>query len=153
MAPEHETITLASGETLDEVKIARLFQHGLHEEGVFYNRLNFFLVFESLLFAVAVAGLGKQDAPPIQIMKLIIGVGLFGSVVWLYAQMNKLVLLKTLEDRVEATCAEFKVSIETADRRRVFKFWSANAVLTWTFPPMFIGAWSYLLYYVWCKVG
>jgi len=153
MAPEHDTITLPSGETLDDVKIGRLFQHGLHEESVFYNRLNFFLVFESLLFAVAVAGLSKQDATPVEIMRLIVGVGLFGSVVWLYAQVNKLVLLKTLEDRVEATCSEFKASIETANRRRVFKFWSANAVLTCTFPPMFIGAWSYLLYHVCRKVG
>lgn len=129
---------------------ARLFQHGMHEEGVFYNRLNFFLVFESLLFAVAVGGFGKDDAPPLAIITLVCIVGLIVSLIWGYAQINKLVLLKTLEDRLEQELTEFKETIGVADRQRIFRVWSANSVLAYTMPTLFAGAWLYLLHYLCC---
>ena len=37
---------------LDSDQINRLWEHGLHEDEVFNNRLNFFLVFESVLLGM-----------------------------------------------------------------------------------------------------
>jgi hypothetical protein len=133
---------------LTEVERERLFRHGLHEEGVFYNRLNFFLVFESLLFAAVIAHVTRNDAQPLEVTTLVCVVGIIGSVVWWYAQANKLVLLKTLDDRIEEGCDEFRETLMLANKKRIFKIWSANAVLAHTFPLGFGIAWSALLYYV-----
>jgi hypothetical protein len=150
--PDHETSNVPNGPNSDERKVDRLFQHGLHEEGVFYNRLNFFLVFESFVFAVAVTGLGKEG-PPIAITRFICIVGVIISGVWWYAQVNKLVLLKALEDRIEASCDEFKETIAVANKKRIFQVWSANGILAHVFPLLFVGAWLFLLHYLCCHYG
>jgi hypothetical protein len=101
-------------------ELNRLFTHGINEEGVFYNRLNFFLVFESLLFAAAIAGFSGEDAPPAAIIVPLCIVGVVVSIVWWYAQVNKLVLLKTLEDRIKDAFDEFRETIWLANQRRIF---------------------------------
>jgi hypothetical protein len=63
--------------------------------------LNFFPVFESLLVAAAVSGFSGKEAPPLAITVPVCILGLFVSGLWWYAQVNELVLLKTLEERVE----------------------------------------------------
>jgi hypothetical protein len=134
---------------------ARLFAHAIHEEGVFYNRLNFFLVFESLLFAAAISGFSGKDAPPRQIIVPVCAIGVVVSLLWWYAQVNKLVLLKALEERIKAAFTEFRETIQVANKRRwtlrvwlLKRLWSANQLLAWLIPPLFLGAWSYLLYYL-----
>jgi hypothetical protein len=140
-------LKVRNAKDLDREERARLFQHGIHEEGVFYSRLNFFLLFESLLFASALSGFGN-DGPPIEVTAVVCGVGFGGSVLWWYAQANKLVLLKTLEDRLVEGFDEFRESVGLADRKRVVRVWSANTVLTWAFPLLFAAAWVCLFCYL-----
>lgn len=142
---------IRSAKDLKPEELNRLFTHGIHEEGVFYNRLNFFLVFESLLFAAAIAGFSGKDAPPAAIIAPLCIVGVVVSIVWWYAQVNKLVLLKTLEDRIKDAFDEFRETIWLADQRRIFPIWSANLILAHTFPPLFVVVWSYMLYYLLCR--
>lgn len=99
---------------------------------------------------MATAGLGQKDGPPLEARTLVCVVGLLGSIVWWYAQANKLVLLKTLEDRIEQEFREFRETISLSNQRRIFKIWTANAVLAFTFPPLFVGAWLYLLHCIYC---
>lgn len=64
---------------LKEHERERIFYHGLHEEGVFYNRLNFFLLFESLFFAVTVSALTSDKPLSRAIILLMCSVGLVFS--------------------------------------------------------------------------
>jgi hypothetical protein len=140
--------TIRHGKELEPEERERLFTHGLHEEGIFYNRLNFFLIFESLLFAAAVAGGG--DKPPKAVVVSLSILGLIVGVIWWYAQVNKLVLLKVLEKRCLEAFDEFRESVELADERRPFGTWNSNRFLAHAFPFLFLSAWSFLLYYRLC---
>jgi hypothetical protein len=127
------------GKNLEEEECERMFTHALHEEGVFYNRLNFFLVFESLLFAAAVAG--GNEGPPKGVVAFVCLQGLVGSLFWWYAQVNKLVLLKALEQRCVQAFDEFRESLQLADESRIFREWSSNRFLAHAFPVLFLVAW------------
>lgn len=125
----------------------RIFTHGLHEEGIFYNRLNFFLVFESLLFAGIISGYSGKDAPPAAIATPICILGMLVSVLWWYAQVNKLILLRTLEKRAEELFDEFRETVRLANEQRVLRVWSANVVLAHALPSIFLTAWVYFFWY------
>ena len=45
-------------EELEDKQVDRLWEHRLHLDSNFYNRLNFFLVFESVL--IGIVGLGRM---------------------------------------------------------------------------------------------
>lgn len=126
----------------------RLFAHGLHEENVFYNRLNFFMVCESLLFAGAISGMIEGEKTVRSIIIFICVVGLLVSLLWWFAQVNKLVLLKTLEDRLMGAFPEIRESIEAANRNRRIHIWSASAILAHALPVLFLLAWLYLLCHI-----
>ncbi|MES1241418.1 MAG: hypothetical protein ABUT39_07350, partial [Acidobacteriota bacterium] len=63
-------------EDRDQGQIDRLWQHGLHEDGIFNERLNFFLVFESVLLGVIGMLLDKETASYGSIIILLIILGL-----------------------------------------------------------------------------
>ncbi|HEX6369182.1 MAG TPA: hypothetical protein VF006_09630 [Longimicrobium sp.] len=122
----------------------RLLTHGLHEENVFYNRLNFFMVCESLLFAAAVTAISGENPRATLIVLPICILGLLVSTLWLYVQLDKLVLLRVLEVRAEEAFLEFKETIGLAEQQRLLilrKEKSVSGVLAWTFPLLFILAW------------
>jgi len=134
--------------TLTPDERERLFAHGMHEEGVFYNRLNFFLVFESVLFAATLSGFSGKDAPPRLITIPICILGVIVSLIWWYAQVNKLRLLHTLENRIEEHCDEFKETIRLSREHWIVRIsWSASTVLAHVVPPTFMACWLYLILY------
>lgn len=137
--------TIRHGKELNEEERERMFTHGLHEEGIFYSRLNVFLVCESLLFAAAVAS--GNDGLPKDIVAFICVIGAIVSLIWWYAQINKLVLLKVLEQRCAQAFEEFRESLQMADQRRLLHEWSSNRFLTHAFPVLFLFAWGFLFYY------
>ena len=130
---------------LEDDQRARLFAHGLHEEGVFYNRLNFFLVFESLLFAATMSVLASTTPLARPLVTLMVIMGILVSLVWLFAQVNKLVLLKTLERRAKIECPEFTETIRLAHERRFIAVARANTFLAYFFPLLFTGCWVAIL--------
>jgi hypothetical protein len=122
----------------------RLLTHGLHEENVFYNRLNFFMVCESLLFAAAVTAISGENPQATLIVLPICILGVLVSTLWLYVQLDKLALLRVLEIRAEEAFREFRETLLLAERRRVAglqKKKSVSGVLAWTFPLLFVLAW------------
>jgi len=128
----------------------RLFAHAMHEETVFYNRLNFFMVCESLLFAATISGLSGNNRALDPIIIPICVLGILVSLLWWFAQVNKLILYKTLVDRLE-TFEEMKESFEMADSRRLvgrIPGWSASSILAHAFPALFMLTWLYLTGYL-----
>jgi hypothetical protein len=127
----------------------RLFTHGLHEENIFHNRLNIFLVCESLLFASVVSSLSGEHRPAPSILKLICGVGILVSLLWWVARTNKLALYKTLVTRAKAELDEFSDTLDMSKRERwrgVLQAWSGSTMLAHSFPALFTIVWGILLY-------
>jgi hypothetical protein len=134
-----------------EVERERLFTHGLHEETIFYNRLNIFLVCESLLFAAVVSGLSGENRPEPSILRLMCGVGIVLSLLWWVAQINKLALYKTLVDRARVELDEFRDTLsmnEAKPRRGTLQAWGGSTMLAHSFPALFTTAWGILLYLI-----
>jgi len=147
----HTEVIVRKVEDLNSDEKNRLLTHGLHEEGVFYNRLNFFLVFESVFIAAAVTGVSQADPPPLKIILPLCGVGVLISFLWWCAQVNKLILLTTLEERADEAFLEMKETGWIAEKRQGFLFSNINKILAHVLPGIFIIAWLYLLVYSWLR--
>lgn len=119
----------------------RLLQHAAHEEGIFYNRLNFFLVCESLLVGAIVTTYGATNRLPhsFVVTASLIGASLTG--LWFYAQYNKLLLMKVVEARLYDHLQEFRETI-TLLRFVRQRRGSANTLLAFSLPLLFAVAWT-----------
>ncbi|HEU0016047.1 MAG TPA: hypothetical protein VFQ45_20385 [Longimicrobium sp.] len=131
----------------------RLFTHGMHEEGVFYHRLNFFLLCESLLLASVVSGVSGDKPLSPTVVTGICGLGVLVSLFWWFAQIDKLRLVKILEKRIAEALPEFAETIYLLESRHsqwsAIRGWSANTALAYFFPPLFISAWVGLALVAW----
>ena len=98
---------------LDSDQLNRLWAHGLHEDTMFNERLNFFLVFESILIAV-ISGLHSQS-PNALLEKVLLILGLLTTLIWGYTQAQQKSILESLMERTRETLPEYKMTVE---RRR-----------------------------------
>jgi len=75
-------------EKLDPDQINRLFEHGLHVDTMLHNRMNFFLVFESVLLSV-VSVLYSRPSSPKAVLFTIICLGFVLTLLWGYIQARQ----------------------------------------------------------------
>ena len=123
----------------------RLLQHGIHEENVFYNRLNFFLLFESVLFSAFLSAQSSDRPLSSTLAWTVVGLGLLSSVFWLVVQYDKLMLVKTLVKRIVEYLPEFGETIRQAQAKRGANIRATEALALVT-PSMFVGVWSVVAY-------
>src|SRR5262245_51845103 len=126
----------------------RLWQHRLHIEDLLYTRLNFFLIFESVLLAV-VGALYSKTGQSTLALKVIIILGFCITLFWLYVQHNVKQLLLVLHDRACANFPEFKESMNRMLSRRkvVGKLGTENPatlLLTYGVPVLVALVWVFL---------
>ena len=116
-------------------------------ENNFNNRLNTFIVLETILFGVI--GLLYQKQPVNAfIVFLLIGLGLSMTLIWGYAQARQRFVYRSLKSRCRHYLEEFKKTQEEREKEK--KKWpiSTTTILTF-FVPAVVGAlWVILLLYV-----
>jgi hypothetical protein len=98
-----------SVERLSPAEVDRLWQHRQSVDTHFNERLNFFLIFESVLLgtvAVLVDQAGITHTTP----RLIAGVGLLLTIVWWYAQSKQKYILNLLRTRAELYMPEYRAT-------------------------------------------
>lgn len=129
--------------TVNEDERNRLLQHGIHEETIFYNRLNLFSVFEGVLLA-ALVSLDAEEGQLPSLSWLLPALGIIITGIWWFAQGNKRKLVEVLGRRIEQELPEFRATIAafTGGKRKAF---SASALITHTIPGIFLLLWVYLL--------
>jgi hypothetical protein len=110
-------------EHLETEQISRLWEHFWHLDNNFYNRLNFFLVFESVLLGV-VGLLNSRPNGSILVLKLIMLLGFSLTVLWGYVQARQKYLLDDLTEQVKAVASEYRITLE---RRKQAK-WPISSV-------------------------
>jgi hypothetical protein len=118
---------------LNDHQIDRMWQHIEATQNRFDNRLNFFLIFESVL--IGVVGM-LYSRPPVvtNILMLIICLGIILTIIWQYIQMRERYLLDDLEIRLFEVDQEYQETL--ARRRRVKWPIGTTVLLTFGVPPL-----------------
>lgn len=128
---------------LSEEAMTRILMHGMHEETMFYNRINFFMLIEALLFTslVSANGLVRQNADVARICAL---VGLLVSLIWGLVQVSKGRRVKAMGERLRRVVPDFSASLALPVKLHGLEL-PATRILAWV-PPTICGlGWLTLL--------
>jgi hypothetical protein len=98
---------------LDSEQINRLWQHAMHSQNRFDSRLNFFLIFESVLIGV-IGMLYSHSSYAKLVLIAMICLGVLLTAIWGYVQARERYLLDDLETRLKEVAPEY---LETVARR------------------------------------
>ncbi len=100
----------SEGGQLSEDEINRLWQHGLHEERLFHDRLNYFSVVElGLLSAFAIL---YNKERPVGLLILITVAALVFTIFWLILQFNHWRYCAYLHDRMRMWIPEYRATVD-----------------------------------------
>ena len=100
----------------------RLWEHGLHEDSVFNERQNYFLVAESMLF-VAYATLLSTPQPKIFIARVIASFGVLLTLVWIYVNVRQWYVVRHLRARCIAVLHDYKETYQTRAKWPISSIW------------------------------
>lgn len=98
----------AASEILNEQQIERLWQYRNQVDQEYYGRLNFFLIFESILLAAAVQVDSSGHASS-TVSKVFVLLGLLITLVWLYAQARVAHILSYLRSLCNEYLPEYRL--------------------------------------------
>jgi hypothetical protein len=129
-------------EKLDPDQINRLFEHSLHVDTMLHNRMNFFLVFESVLLSV-VSVLYSRPSSPKAVLFTIICLGFVLTLLWGYVQARQ----KWVRDSLKAFRREVMPEYEMTMKRREQVKWpiDSTTLTTYGVPPLVGLVWIVLL--------
>ena len=139
-------------ENLDSEQRNRLWEYRLHVENLLYSRLNFFLIFESVLLGV-VGALYSRTGQSTLVLKVIVLLGFCITVVWVYVQHNVKQIFVVLDRRVIESFPEHKESVKRilelrkAESKLGIK-WPALILLTYVVPGLVALVWIFLLFFL-----
>jgi hypothetical protein len=127
---------------LNDNQIDRLWQHIEAVQNRFDNRLNFFLIFESILMGV-VGMLYSRPSSVNIVLIFVICLGILLTVIWQYVQARERYLLDDLENKLKEVVPEYQ---ETVVRRERVKWPIGSTVLlTFGVPPIVGIMWILIL--------
>ena len=122
----------------------RLWEQHLRTDEVFYDRLNFFLVFESILLGVVVT-LFSKSSPEKLVLVTIICLGLVITILWAYTQARQKYIRDRQQARTQEVLPEYQAIVE--DRERGKWPFSSVKLLTYGVPVLIALVWIVLFVY------
>lgn len=121
----------------------RMLQLAIHEDLIFYNRLNFFAVIETVLLA-AVASSSAGTGRLLHVLLLVMG--LLVTIIWSVAQIRSRAFVRLLVQRLKSELPELKDGFNGTDlERRQIRVEGASEIMTYGLPSLFGVAWLVLL--------
>jgi len=121
----------------------RMLQLAIHEDLIFYNRLNFFAVIETVLLA-AVASSSAAAGRLLHVLLLVMG--LLVTIMWSVAQIRSRRYVRVLVRRLKTELPELKDGFNGTDLElRQIRVEGASEIMTYGLPTMFALAWLVLL--------
>jgi hypothetical protein len=123
----------------DEPQASRLFEHAMHEDMLFNERLNFFAVFESLLLATTATLFSSRQLVTTFLALFFAVLGVLITAGWMWIQHRQLVTLTVLVRRSEFHVPEFKETriLSRGKRRRG----RSSALLAYFVPSVVLAMW------------
>lgn len=133
-------------------EVDRLWSHKQHEDTVFEGRMNFFLVFESLLLACS-SGLISESAIPLVFPRLVSVVGILITLIWTLVQIKHRTGLVELRNLCENAFPGYSKSRQIRDNGVPWALrtlhWSNLWVLTYVIPALVLALWILVLIVTW----
>jgi hypothetical protein len=108
---------------------ARFWQHAMHQDTQFNDRLNFFLVFESILLGIVAALYARSSNVDFMLWAIAL-LGLVITLLWMNVQVYQKYYLDSFSRRLEQL-PEFAV---TAEYNRKWRPGTARRILTYIIP-------------------
>jgi hypothetical protein len=143
-------------ENLDSEQRKRLWEFRLHTETILYNRLAFFLTFETVLLAVVGILYNKRDSPK-SVLIIIIALGVVITLIWLYLQHNMKQIFDVVDKRILYS-GNFLEHKKTVDRIRSIRRMESKlgiktetpalTLLTYVLPVLVTLLWIFLLIFI-----
>jgi hypothetical protein len=130
-------------ENLDNEELRRMWEHRLHVDNEFYSRLNFFLIFESVLIG-AVGALYSKANQVMLVLRVIAFLGLGITLVWSYVQARHKYLLDAINALCREKMPEYKATIEYFNKSK----WplSTRWLLAYVIPTLIVLVWVILIF-------
>src|SRR5690349_9326324 len=98
-------------ENLENDQLNRLWSHKQHVDNLFYERLNYFLIFESILLGI-VGVLYSRPGSVVIMLKMITLLGLLITIIWLYIQARNKYIRDVVGRRARELIPEYKTTEE-----------------------------------------
>ena len=95
----------------------RLWQHRLHEDMIFWQRQNLFLVGESMLTAACVTALAGDQA--LLVARAVAIIGIILTAAWLDGNRRQRYIMGNVHERAMKNLQEFADTYRTRQRRRI----------------------------------
>ena len=132
-------------ETLEKDQIDRIFEYRSQSINAFYNRLNAFLIFESILLGV-IGLLYSRSVPPMFAVKLFTVFGIVITFIWWYVQYRQRHHLNVINSYAEEIMPEYR-AIQAKLQKEIFPSLSRN-LLTHAIPLLVLLLWLLLLIFL-----
>lgn len=124
----------------NEEERARTWQYRLHEDALFSERQNFFLLAEAMLVVAAVEALtGNLSKPVLAIALSVLAIAL--TLAWMYVNRRQLYLVQHTHKRAIGVLPEFREAHETRHKPRI----SSTKLLTYGVPAVVLVIWAFIL--------
>jgi hypothetical protein len=123
----------------------RLWQHALHEDNLFNERLNSFVTFQSVLLALAALLVSSKTSDGKNLLRALGVAGLSTCIISVYVQAKQVHIVTLLTDRCRDALPEFRETLTLLESRR-WRRVSSKILLAYFLPAIFALAWlSFLL--------
>lgn len=132
--------------TPDELN--RIWQHGLYEERLFHDRLNFFSLLEMGLLTIY--GIMYNKEPAIAVFLPLIVVALLFTLLWLAIQARHWSYCQHITERSKRLIPEFKATIEAFSEGSWSRSFSVSKILALSVPALFACVW--VAFFIWILV-
>lgn len=132
-------------QNLDNEQLNRLRAHGLHEDVMFHTKLNFFLVYESVMLGV-VGVLYSRPTPAKAVLISMTCLGLILTIIWGYVQARHKYIFDSIRALQREVVPEYRLVMEK--RERVNWPISSNSLLAYAVPALVAVTWVVLLIFI-----
>jgi len=133
-------LTMTSKEEFSSEQIEHLWTYRNHVDQEFFTRLNFFLVFESILIGATINLVTKTSAPTL-VIRIIEIAGLVITAVFWYAQVRSKYVLDKLAELCDIHIPEYR-QFRARNRWPI----SSMKLLAWGIPPVIAIIWICTLF-------
>jgi len=123
--------------------VSVLRDHANHEDQIFNDRLNFFLVFESVLLGV-VGILYNAQVSKVLFLKLIILLGFLLTVIWGYIQARQKYILDGIKDQLKELDPIYQKTL--SERAKTKWPLSVTLLLAYVIPIIIAVTWAIIFF-------
>jgi hypothetical protein len=132
-------------ERLENDQIDRIFEYRAQCVNTFYNRLNFFLIFESVLLG-AISLLYSRPIPSLFIVKAIAVFGLILTLIWWYTQARQKHMLYIATTYAQEVIPEYR-ELQARMKKEALPYLTWN-LITHAVPALTLLLWTILLIFL-----